>query len=155
MKGNKKVIDALNKLLTKELTSVDIYFLHSRVYEDWGLTKLYNHINGEKDHEGLHEDMLIKRILFLEGQPDIASRDAFKVDLSVKAMLEQSLSYEIENLNQLKELITLCESEKDFETRNILLELLKDTEEDHIRWIEIQLRLIEKVGEQNYYQAQM
>ena len=155
MKGNKKVIDALNKLLTKELTSVDIYFLHSRVYEDWGLTKLYNHINGEKDHEGLHADMLIKRILFLEGQPDIASRDAFKVDLSVKAMLEQSLSYEIENLNQLKELITLCESEKDFETRNILLELLKDTEEDHIRWIEIQLRLIEKVGEQNYYQAQM
>ncbi len=155
MKGNKKVIDGLNKLLTKELTSVDIYFLHSRVYEDWGLTKLYNHINGEKDHEGLHADMLIKRILFLEGQPDIASRDAFKVDLSVKAMLEQSLSYEIENLTQLKELISLCESEKDFETRNILLELLKDTEEDHIRWIEIQLRLIDKVGEQNYYQAQM
>ena len=155
MKGNKKVIDGLNKLLTKELTSVDIYFLHSRVYEDWGLVKLYNHINGEKDHEGLHADMLIKRILFLEGQPDIASRDAFKVDLSVKAMLKQSLKYELENQVQLKELITLCEDEDDFETRNILLQLLKDTEEDHIRWIEIQLRLIDKVGEENYFQAQM
>ena len=113
------------------------------------------HINGEKDHEGLHADMLIKRILFLEGQPDIASRDAFKVDLSVKAMLKQSLKYELENQVQLKELITLCEDEDDFETRNILLQLLKDTEEDHIRWIEIQLRLIDKVGEENYFQAQM
>ncbi len=155
MQGNKKIIDGLNKLLTKELTSVDIYFLHSRIYEDWGLTKLYAHINGEKDHEGLHADMVIKRILFLEGQPDVASREGFKVDMSVKGMLEQSLKYELENCAQLKDLISLCETEKDYETRNILLTLLKDTEEDHIKWIEIQLGLIEKVGEQNYYQSQM
>jgi bacterioferritin len=155
MKGSTKVVKGLNKLLTKELTSVDIYFLHSRVYEDWGLTKLYTHIDGEKNHEGLHADMVLKRILFLEGQPDVASREAFKIDLSVKAMLEQSLKYETENQVQLKDLIALCETEKDFETRNMLLILLKDTEEDHIKWIEIQLGLITKVGEQNYYQSQM
>lgn len=155
MKGSQKVIDGLNKLLTKELTSVDIYFLHSRIYDDWGFTKLFNHINGEKDHEGLHADMVIKRILFLEGKPDIASREAFTVDLDVKAMLEQSLKYEMENRSQLKDLIALCETEKDFETRSMLLILLKDTEEDHIRWIEIQLRLIDSAGVQNYLQSQL
>jgi bacterioferritin len=155
MKGSQKVIDGLNKLLTKELTSVDIYLLHSRIYEDWGLTKLYTHINGEKDHEGLHADMVLKRILFLEGTPNVASREAFKVDLNVKAMLEQSLKYELENQAQLKDLIELCETEKDYESRNMLLILLKDTEEDHIKWIEIQLGLISKIGEQNYHQSQM
>lgn len=155
MKGSQKVIDGLNKLLTKELTSVDLYFLHSRIYEDWGLTKLFTHIDGEKNHEGLHADMVIKRILFLEGIPDIASREAFKVELSVKSMLEQSLKYELENREQLQNLVALCENEKDYETRNMLLVLLKDTEEDHIKWIEIQLDLISKIGEENYHQAQL
>lgn len=155
MKGSQKVIDGLNKLLTKELTSVDMYFLHSRVYEDWGLTRLYTHIDGEKNHEGLHADIITKRILFLEGEPDVQSREGFKVTLSVKAMLEQSLMYEMENMEMLKDLITVCESERDYETRNLLLGLLKDTEEDHIDWIETQLGLIDKVGEQNYFQSQM
>ena len=154
MKGSQKVIDGLNKLLTKELTSIDMYFLHSRIYEDWGLMKLYTHIDGEKNHEGIHADLVLKRILFLEGEPDVISREGFKVSLDVKAMLEQSLKYEIENQAILKELIVLCENEKDFETRQILLILLKDTEEDHIEWIETQLGLIEKVGEKNYLQSQ-
>jgi bacterioferritin len=155
MKGSQKVIDGLNKLLTKELTSVDMYFLHSRVYEDWGLTQLYNHINGEMNHEGLHADILVKRILFLEGSPDVLTRDGFKVVLNIRAMLEQSLNYEKENMDMLKDLIVICEQEKDFETRNLLLTLLKDTEEDHIDWIETQLGLLDKVGEQNYLQAKM
>ncbi len=155
MKGSQKVIDGLNKLLTKELTSVDMYLLHSRIYEDWGLTELYTHIDGEKNHEGLHADMVLKRIIFLEGEPDVQSREGFKVVLSVKAMLEQSLKYEEENMAMLKDLIALCETEKDYETRNILLTLLKDTEEDHIDWIETQLSLLDKVGEQNYLQAKM
>ena len=128
--------------------------IHSRIYEDWGLMKLYTHIDGEKSHEGIHADLVLKRILFLEGEPDVISRDGFKVSLDVKAMLEQSLKYEIENQAMLKELIVLCENEKDFETRQILLTLLKDTEEDHIEWIETQLGLIEKVGEKNYLQSQ-
>lgn len=155
MKGSAKVLDGLNKLLTKELTSVDMYFLHSRVYEDKGLTKLFQRIDGEKNHETLHADTVIKRILLLEGEPDVQSRDGFKVTVDVKAMLEQSLDYEIQNMTMLKDLIALCESEKDFETRNILLTLLKDTEEDHIDWIETQLSLYDKLGEQNYLQSQM
>ena len=155
MKGSQKVIDGLNKLLTKELTSVDMYFLHSRIYDDWGLTKLFTHIDGEKNHEGLHADMVMKRIIFLEGQPDVQSREGFKVELKLKSMLEQSLNYEKENMMMLKDLIKLCEDEKDFETRNMLTVLLKDTEEDHIDWIETQLDLMEKVGEQNYFQSQM
>ena len=155
MKGSQKVIDGLNKLLTKELTSVDLYFLHSRIYEDWGLTALFNRIDGEKNHEQLHADVVVKRIIFLEGAPDVLSRDGFKVTMNVKAMLEQSLQYEVDNQVMLKDLIELCENEKDYETRNLLLTLLKDTEEDHIDWIETQLGLIDKIGEQNYLQAQL
>lgn len=155
MKGSQKVIDGLNKLLTKELTSVDMYFLHSRIYDDWGLTKLFTHIDGEKNHEGLHADLVIKRIIFLEGDPDVQSRDGFKVKRDLRYMFEQSLAYETENMKMLKDLINLCESEKDFETRNMLTTLLKDTEEDHIDWIETQLELMDKVGEQNYFQSQM
>jgi bacterioferritin len=153
MKGSQKVIDGLNKLLTKELTSIDMYFLHSRIYNDWGLSKLFTHIDGEKNHEGLHADMVIKRIIFLEGQPDVVSRDGFKVDLNIKAMLEQSLKYEQENMAMLKDLIALCEQEMDYETRNMLMVLLKDTEEDHIDWIETQLHLIQEVGIENYTQS--
>ena len=154
MKGSKVVIDGLNKLLTKELTSIDMYLLHSRIYHDWGFSKLFTHIDGEKNHEGIHADLIINRILFLEGQPDVGTRDGFKVPLDVKSMLEQSLQYELENMAMLKQLIPICESESDFETRSILMTLLKDTEEDHIDWIETQLGLIEKMGIQLYLQAQ-
>lgn len=154
MKGSQKVIDGLNKLLTKELSSEDMYLLHSRIYKDWGYTKLFNRIDGEKNHEALHADMIINRILFLEGQPDVGTRDPFKVDLDVRSMLEQSLAYEFENQAMLKQLIPLCESEHDFETRNMLLVLLKDTEEDHIDWLETQLGLIDKLGIQLYLQSQ-
>lgn len=155
MQGNPKVIEGLNKLLTKELSSVDMYFIHSRLYEDWGLTKLFTRIDGEKNHEGLHADAVIKRIIFLEGQPDVNTREAFKVPLNVKEMLEQSLQYEQENRAQLLDLIELCESERDYETREIITTLLKDTEEDHIDWLETQLNLIDKVGMENYLQSQM
>ncbi len=98
--------------------------------------------------------MVLKRIIFLEGEPDVNSRDGFKVKLDVKSMLEQELNYEMENMAMLKDLIVLCEKERDFETRQILLTLLKDTEEDHIDWIETQLGLLEKLGEKNYLQSQ-
>ena len=154
MKGSDKVIKGLNKLLTKELTSVDMYLLHSRIYQDWGYTKLFTHIDGEKNHEGLHADLIINRILFLEGNPDVGSRDGFTVKRDVRSMLEQSLQYELENMAMLKDLIPLCEEEKDFETRNMLMTLLKDTEEDHIDWIETQLHLIDTIGIQLYLQSQ-
>lgn len=155
MKGNQKVIDGLNSLLTKELTSIDLYFLQSRMYDDWGLTKLFERISHERDDEMLHADLLINRILFLGGAPDIATRDGFKVEPSVKSMLQQALDYEMENLKLLKKLIVVMEQEQDYVSRSILVKLLSDTEEDHIDWLETQLGLLEKVGEQNYLQAQM
>lgn len=153
MKGNDKVIAHLNKVLTCELTAIDLYFIQSQMFADWGHTKLFERFDGEKNHENLHATQLIERILFLEGTPDIASREGFKLAMNVKDMLQQALDYEMSNKSLLVEGIKLCESEADFATRDILVTLLKDTEEDHILWIETQLGLIEKIGLENYLQT--
>jgi bacterioferritin len=153
MKGNANVITFLNKLLTCELTSVDVYFIQSQIYKDWGYTKLFERFDGEKNHEGLHATALIQRILFLEGAPDIASRTGFKVETDVNKMMKLALDFEHSNLVLLKEGINLCEKESDFVTRDTLITLLKDTEEDHILWIEIQIELIGKIGLNNYLQT--
>jgi bacterioferritin len=153
MKGNTNVISHLNKLLTCELTSVDLYFIQSQMYKDWGHTKLFERFDGEKKHEDLHATALIERILFLEGAPNIASRSGFTVETDVNKMMQIALDFELTNLSILKEGINLCEKERDFVTRDILVTLLKDTEEDHILWIEIQIELIAKIGLENYLQT--
>ena len=155
MTDKKKVIAGLNSILTKEMTSIDIYIIHSRMYKNWGLTKLFERTNHEKDDEFLHADLLIQRILFLGGEPDVASRDGFKIVPKVKDMIEQTLAYEIEGQELLKDLIVLMEKEQDYVSRKILEQLLTDTEEDHIDWCETQLGLIEKIGEERYLQAMM
>lgn len=155
MKGNKTVIDTLNNLLTNELSAADQYFIHSRMYQDWGLEKLYERIKHESEEELQHAAALIERILFLEGTPDVASRDPLNVGKDVPSMLKSDLDIEYDVGRQLKDAIALCEKEKDFQTREILEALLKDTEEDHTYWLEQQLGLIDKVGIQNYMQSQM
>lgn len=155
MKGNKKVIDTLNKLLTNELSAADQYFIHARMYEDWGLNKLFERIKHESEEELEHATALVQRILFLEGTPDVASREALNIGKDVPSMLNSDLAIEYDVGNKLKEAIALCEVEKDFQTREILEVLLKDTEEDHTYWLEQQLGLIDKVGMQNYLQTQM
>ncbi|MDD0852787.1 bacterioferritin [Halobacteriovorax sp. GB3] len=155
MKTNQKVVDSLNKLLACELTAIDVYFIHSRLYEDWGLNKLYERIDHEKDDEGLHADKLIRRILFLEGKPNIKTRLDYEVGDNVRDLLQFELDLEYKNMDLLKESIRVCESECDFASRDILLELLKDTEEDHIKWMEIQLELIDKIGIERYQQSMM
>lgn len=155
MKGNKKVIDTLNKLLTNELSAADQYFIHARMYEDWGLNKLFERIKHESEEELEHATALVQRILFLEGTPDVASREALNIGKDVPSMLNSDLAIEYDVGNKLKEAIALCEVEKDFQTREILEVLLKDTEEDHTYWLEQQLGLIDKVGIQNYLQSQM
>jgi bacterioferritin len=155
MKGNQKVIDTLNKLLTNELSAADQYFIHARMYEDWGLNKLFERIKHESEEELEHATALVQRILFLEGVPDVASREALNIGNDVPSMLTSDLAIEYDVGKQLKEAIALCEAEKDFQTREILEVLLKDTEEDHTYWLEMQLGLIEKVGIQNYLQSQM
>ena len=155
MKGNPQVIECLNELLVGELTAIDQYFIHSRMYQDWGLDKLFAKINHEMQEEQLHADLIIKRILFLEGAPDLSKRDPLQVGKEVPEMLRNDLSYEYKVIPRLRGAMALCESVQDFETRDILLKLLKDTEEDHTWWLETQLRLIETIGLQNYLQSQM
>lgn len=155
MKGNSEIIDTLNKLLTGEMSAADQYFIHSRMYQDWGLNKLFERLKHESEEELEHAAKLVERILFLEGTPDVASREALRIGKDVTEMMKNDLSYELEVVAALKAAISICEKLNDFQSREILEELLKDTEEDHTHWLEQQLGLINKVGLQNYIQSQM
>lgn len=155
MKGNDQVIQALNGLLSWELAAMDQYFIHSRMYDDWGLHKLFERIDHEFDDEKGHAASLIERILFLEGTPDMVTRQPIKVGTDVPSMLQNDLDVEYAVDGELKNAIKLCESVQDYETRNILTKLLEDTEVDHAWWLEKQLGLIQKIGLQNYLQSQM
>lgn len=155
MKGNTKIIDILNKLLAGELTSMDQYFTHSRMYDDWGLNKLYERIDHEMDDEKQHADHLIRRILFLEGVPAVGNRSPLKIGKDVPEMLENDLELERSVITALRDAIAVCEQEQDYQTREILEAMLADTEEDHAHWLEKQLGLIKKIGLQNYLQSQM
>ena len=155
MRGNKKVIKILNELLTGELSAADQYFVHSRMYQDWGLETLYDRVAHETEEELQHADKLIQRILFLEGTPDVASRDPLRIGEDVPGMLKNDLKLEMEVVAALKDAIKVAEKEQDYQTREILEMLLKDTEEDHTYWLEKQLGLIDKIGLENYLQSQM
>ncbi|MFK7730897.1 MAG: bacterioferritin [Pseudomonadales bacterium] len=155
MKGNEKIIAALNNLLACELAAMDQYFVHSRMYHDWGLTKLFDRISHEFDDEKGHAEELINRILFLEGIPNMVTRDAINIGADTPAMLQSDLDIEYKVAKDLKTTMALCEAEKDFVTRDMLQVLLDDTEMDHAYWLEQQLGLIKKIGLENYLQAQM
>lgn len=155
MKGNTKIISALNTLLANELAAMDQYFIHSRMYEDWGLHKLFTRIDHEFEDEKGHASALIERILFLDGVPDLTKRDAIHVGKDVPEMLQNDLNVEYTVAKLLKQTMALCEQEQDYVTRNILLTLLDDTEIDHAHWLEQQLKLIKMLGLPNYLQSQM
>lgn len=155
MKGKDKVIQQLQKLLRGELAARDQYFTHSRMYADWGLNKLYERIDHEMQDETNHAAKLIERILFLEGTPDLSQQDGLNIGKTVPEMLKNDLDYEYKVIANLKEAIAVCEQEQDYQTRDILKQILADTEEDHTYWLEKQLGLIDKIGLQNYLQSQM
>jgi len=155
MKGNTKVIATLNELLHNELAAIDQYFTHSRMYEDWGLEKLYERINHEMQEEITHADALIKRILFLEGTPNLTDRRDLLIGSDVPSMLANDLVLEMEVVGGLRAGIKICEEEGDYQTRQVLLPLLADTEEDHVYWLEQQLGLIKKISLSNYIQSHM
>ncbi len=155
MQGNQKVIDVLNDLLAGELTAMDQYFVHSRMYEDWGFEKLFERISHEMEDETGHADLMIKRILFLEGTPNLVKREPLNVGKDVEEMLKNDLAIEYSVVKNLKAAIALCETEQDYETRAMLVKQLEDTEEDHTYWLEKQLGLIGRIGLQNYLQAMM
>ncbi|MGD2117569.1 MAG: bacterioferritin [Chromatiales bacterium] len=155
MKGNKKVIKQLQSLLRGELAARDQYFTHSRMYDDWGLSKLYERLDHEMQEETEHADALIKRMLFLEATPDLSEQDGLRIGTDVPSMLKNDLEVEYEVTAALKKAIAVCEEEQDYQTREILEVMLKDTEEDHAYWLEKQLGLIDKIGLKNYLQSQM
>jgi bacterioferritin len=155
MKGNTKVIDLLNKQLTLELTSMDQYLAHSKMYEDWGIHKLHEKLAHEYEEELGHAQRLIERILFLEGKPDTASREPLMIGDNIEQMLRNDLAAENTVAASLRNIIEVCEQERDYVSREILEALLNDTEMDHIYWLEQHLSLIDKVGLQNYVQSQM
>ncbi|MEC8485226.1 MAG: bacterioferritin [Pseudomonadota bacterium] len=155
MKGSQKVIDSMNALLENELAAIDQYFIHSRMYDDWGLSKLYERLNHEMDEEKDHCDWLIKRILFLEGTPCLTKRRDLLVGSDVRSIMQNDLTLELEVVSAVRDVIAICEQEGDYQTREMLEKLLFDTEEDHVYWLEKQLRLMDTIGEQNYIQSQM
>jgi bacterioferritin len=154
MKGDKKVIEHLNAVLANELTSINQYFLHSRMFRNWGLEKLGHHEHEESVDEMKHADRLIERILFLEGLPNLQQLNKLLIGEDVKEALECDLKLEMGALPLLKEAIAYCESIGDYVSRELFEEIL-ESEEEHVDWIETQLDLVSRIGIQNYMQSQM
>ena len=155
MQGKPIVVAELNKLLAGELTAIDQYFIHSRMYQDWGYNKLFERISHESDEEKQHAAWIIERILFLEGTPEMTLREPLNVGKTVPDMLKSDLQLEYSVVKNLKAAIKLCEAEQDYQTREMLEKQLDDTEVDHAYWLEKQLRLIDQIGLQNYLQSQI
>lgn len=154
MQGHPEIVECLKELLRGELAARDQYFIHSRQYEDLGLMRLYARMDHEMEEETQHADDILRRILFLQGKPDMRPYE-FTPGETVEEMLRKDLETEYRVQANLKAAMALCEEHRDYTTRDILLKQLRDTEEDHAYWLEKQLGLIEKVGLQNYLQAQM
>lgn len=155
MKGDKKIIDILNDLLAGELTAVDQYLIHGEMYADMGFAQLAEKALHESDHEREHARALIQRILFLEGKPNLAKREALKVGKTVPEMLKSDLAVEYKVVGELKKAMAACELAQDYVSRDMLGIQLEDTEMDHAYYLEKQLRLIDQVGLENYQQSQI
>jgi bacterioferritin len=154
MKGDATVIEHLNKVLKNELTAINQYFLHSRMYKDWGMSKLGEHEFEESVDEMKHADEIIERILFLEGLPNLQDLGKLRIGENVQEMLQCDLELELDAIPDLRAAIAYCESHKDYVSRDLFDGILS-SEEEHVDWLETQLGLIDKVGLENYCQSQM
>ena len=153
MKGDAKVIQHLNKVLFNELTAINQYFLHARMFGNWGLEKLEEYEKKESIDEMKHADRLIERIHFLDGLPNLQDLGKLRIGENPKELLEADLALELEALPTLRAGIAYCESIGDSVTRRLFTDIL-DSEEEHIDWLETQLGLIDQVGLQNWLQSQ-
>ena len=152
MKGDPKVIDYLNEVLKNELTAINQYFLHYRMLDHWGIKKLAKFEYEESIDEMKHADWLAERILFLDGLPNFQLLGRLKIGETVEEILKADLELEYEALPVLRDAIAYCESIRDFVSRDLFDYILK-SEEEHVDWLETQLDLIERIGEQNYQQS--
>ena len=154
MKGDAKVIGYLNKVLYNELTAINQYFLHAKMLKNWGLKELAEHEYHESIDEMKHADKLSDRILFLDGLPNFQALGKLRIGENPRELLQCDLALELEAVPLLREAITHCESVSDFVSRQLFADIL-ESEEEHIDWIETQLSLIERIGEQNYLAQQL
>lgn len=152
MKGDKKIIAYLNKALKNELTAINQYFLHARMFRNFGLKKLDEYEYKESVDEMKHADKLIERILFLEGLPNLQELGKLRIGENTAEMLQADLALEMDAVPMLKEAIAACEDAADYVSRELFEDILA-SEEDHIDWLETQLDLIERVGVENYQQS--
>ena len=154
MKGHSEVITALKGILTNELTAVNQYFLHARMCKNWGYEKIGDKFYKESIDEMKHAKVLIDRILFLEGIPNVQKLHPLKIGVTVKSQMENDLNLESQAIVDLKKAIEICVKFSDFVSRE-LLESILVSEEEHTDWIESQLHLMKEIGEENYLSQQL
>jgi len=154
MKGDATVIEHLNRVLKNELTAINQYFLHSRMLKDWGFTKLGDHENEESIDEMKHADLIIERVLFLEGLPNLQDIGKLRIGEDVPEILQCDLDLELDAIPDLRAAIAYCENHKDYVSRELFDEILT-SEEDHVDFLETQLELVDKLGVENYLQSQI
>ena len=154
MKGDPKVIEHLNKALYNELIAINQYFLHARMLKNWGLRELAEHEYHESIDEMKHADKLTERILFLDGLPNFQNLGKLRIGENPVELFKADLALEYDALPTLKEAIAYCEQVADYVSRDLFTDIL-ESEEEHIDWIETQLDLIARLGEQNYLQTKI
>ncbi|XXN62987.1 bacterioferritin [Enterobacter ludwigii] len=154
MKGDGKIISYLNKLLGNELVAINQYFLHARMFKNWGLMRLNDVEYHESIDEMKHADKYIERILFLEGIPNLQDLGRLRIGEDVPEMLQSDLSLELEGAKDLREAIAYADKVHDYVSRDMMIEILTE-EEGHIDWLETELELVRKLGLQNYLQSQL